>query len=102
MASQYGWTPDYIERCLTDEQLFGILDAATDRLSDRSRHEFESMVEAVRVGTITAHDRKAFSQWQHALASRRPKGRVLTDDALESAIRGIAAMFPDNVDRVTA
>jgi hypothetical protein len=59
------------------------------------------MVEAVRVGTITAHDRKAADKWRRAVERRATrKQRGLVGEALESAVRNVAAMFPENVVHV--
>lgn len=99
MASEHGWTPRHIERELTDEHLVLLLDEAVDRNRTRAQAEFDRMVEAVRAGTIFAHDGKQHARW--ARSSREPR-KGLTGDALEAAVRGIAAMFPENVVRVSA
>lgn len=70
------------------------LDAAADRVDER----FRSSVEAARMGTVFASNRKAYDQWRRDAA---PKGRGLTGDALEAAVRRIAEQFPDNVIRGT-
>jgi hypothetical protein len=66
-----------------------------------ARADFDNEVEAVRLGTIFAHDRKAFGRWHRRRESkvRRPS---LSPAALEQAVMRIAQMFPDNVQRVSA
>lgn len=77
------------------------LDEAFDRHTARAQAKFESMVSAVRAGTIFAHDGKQHAKWVRQTG--RAAGRQgLTGDALEAAVRGIAAMFPGHVERVTA
>lgn len=74
------------------------LDAASDRLGRRRSGDFDALVEAVRVGTITAHDRKAADKWRRSVERRQaPKRRGLVGDALEAAVMGVAQMFPQNV-----
>lgn len=60
-----------------------------------SAHEWEGMVEAVRVGTVFAHDAKQYGKWR----ARKPRrlGSPLSDAALEAAIRRVGDMFPDHV-----
>jgi hypothetical protein len=67
-AEAYGWGPDYLDASLTDEQLVAYLDAAQERLTEAARHRFTDAVEAVRVGTILAHDAKQFGRWQADVA----------------------------------
>lgn len=58
--------------------------------------DFDQMVEAVRVGSIFAHDQKAYDRWQRR-PKARSKSRGLTGHALEAAVMRIASQFPDNV-----
>jgi len=56
------------------------------------------MVEAVRVGTVLAHDKKAYDRWRsrpRTTAAARAKG--LTGAALEAAVMRLAQIFPNNV-----
>lgn len=99
MAQAFGWSARHIERELTDELLVMYLDEETDRLTADVRVRFDSMVEAVRAGTIFAHDGRQHQRW---VRSRQPKGRALSGDALEAAVMRIAQMFPGNVIRGTA
>lgn len=63
----------------------------------------EQSVEAVRSGTILAHDKKAYQRWRSGQASvHRAKGRGLTGVALEQAVLRIGRLFPGNVLRGTA
>jgi hypothetical protein len=65
---------------------------------------FADAVEAVRVGYITARDRKAWNRWRN----RRRKavtgtdGQGLTGAALEAAILRVGQMFPGSVIREQA
>ena len=59
------------------------------------------MVEAVRIGTVIAHDRKAHTRWQRHRDKVAPK-RALSDAALEQAVMRVGAMFPGNVTMGTA
>lgn len=71
------------------------LDAAQDRQSDRSAADFDSMVEAVRVGYIFARDQKQYNRWRGSRKRRRQRG--LTGAALESAVMGLARTHPEYV-----
>src|SRR6185295_1507478 len=51
-AYAYGWTPEYLESVLSEEQLVAYADAAQDRISDTLQAEFDRMIEAVRAGYI--------------------------------------------------
>lgn len=97
MAAEYGWTARAVEQ-LTDELLVLYLDSAADRIGSRAQAEFDTSVEAVRVGTIFAHDGKQHARW---MRSRTPKRPALSEAALEAAIVNIARMFPENVVRGT-
>ena len=73
---------------------------ALDRIRVGSERRFDEQVEAVRVGTIFAHDQKAYQRW-----SQRPRKhgqRGMTGEALERAIEGVARLFPQNVMRGAA
>lgn len=94
-AAEYGWAPQKVEEELSDEQLVAYLDAATDRLTRTYERDFEANVEAVRAGTIFAHDKKAARKWARRRIAKTSRG--LTGMALEQAVRGIAEMFPKNV-----
>ena len=102
-ASAYGWQPGYLEHEVTDEQLVLYFDAASDRLERDAHTDFERIVEAVRIGTIFAHDRKQYSRWRsrrQAIAAQG--GRSLTGAALEAAVMQVAQLFPANVIRQAA
>lgn len=60
------------------------------------------MVEAVRVGYITARDRKQHAKWVRHRDRPKPGGVALTGAALEQAVARVARMFPDNVIHQTA
>lgn len=56
------------------------------------------MVEAVRVGTLVAHNRKAADQWRRARDRKAIKSqRRLVGAELEAAVMRVADMFPTNV-----
>lgn len=59
--------------------------------------EFDLWVEAVRLGTIFAHDNKQHDKWRANKGRRHKPSRGLTGEALEAAVMGIARMFPGNV-----
>lgn len=99
MAAEHGWSPRYIERELTDEHLVLLLDEASDRQAAHAQADFDRMVEAVRVGTVFAHDGKQHAKWTRA---RREPRKGLTGAALEAAVMRLATIFPENVERVTA
>ena len=98
-AATYGWGRDELDR-LTDEQLVAYFDAAQERLDIAFRVEFERLVEAVRVGTIFAHDARQYTRWR-SRGEARParRERSLTGAALEAAVMRVAAIFPQNVVR---
>ena len=56
------------------------LDAATDREVEANRNR----IEFVRIGTIFAHDQKAYQQWKRTDA--KPTGLGLKGNALEQAV----------------
>lgn len=58
-------------------------------------HRFDSMVEAVRVGTIISRDRKALNKWQRR--SRPNQQRGLTGAELENAVRSLQMSNPEYV-----
>jgi hypothetical protein len=84
-----------VDERLTDEQLVAYLDAAQDRMEHRARSEFDALVEAVRVGTIFAHDAKQYRKWQSRSARNGRRG--LTGHALEQAIHALAGAHPEYV-----
>lgn len=59
------------------------------------------MVEAVRIGTVVAQDRKALQRWQsHRRRAAQPQGEAaagLTGLALERVVMGLARSHPDLV-----
>ena len=72
------------------------MDAAVDRLSTEREARFDGWVEAVRIGTIFAHDGKAHQRW----VSRRKRDEAstgLVGASLERTILGLAAAHPDLV-----
>lgn len=69
-----------------------LMDSAADRLDLR----FTERVEAVRIGTVAAHDRSAARKWR-SMKQRSQPAPQLGDAELEAAIRHIATQFPDNV-----
>jgi hypothetical protein len=97
-AAEYGWLPGDILDDLSDEQLVAYFDEAGERKAREADTAFESRLEAVRLGTVFAHDVKQYQQWRSTRA--RPQRQSATsDEALERAIYALASMFPDNVIR---
>lgn len=79
------------------------LDAASDRLNERAQGDFDAAVESGRAAAIFATDQKQYGKWRsrpHRGPGTHAKG--LVGDALERAVMGLQAMFPDNVSRATA
>jgi hypothetical protein len=72
------------------------MDAAVDRLDRERTARHESWIEAVRVGTIFAHDGKAHLRWVQS-RGRTTQGIGLAGAALERTILGLAATHPDLV-----
>jgi len=89
-------TPHRIESELTDEQLAGYLDAAQDRISAAAKTRFISAVEAVRVGTVVASDRKAASRWR-SYVDRHTGHGAMNPQALEAQIMSLARRHPEYV-----
>lgn len=75
---------------MTDEQLVAYLDAAHHRLGDEAEARFADSIEALRAGTIFAHDAKQYGRWR----SRRRTGATPGKD--------LAALARDFGGNVTA
>jgi hypothetical protein len=98
VAREYGWTAEYLDTRVTDEQVFAYVDAYNDRLEDETQAAFEAAVEAARAGAIFAkreNDRQ-YQSWRRKRRSRHDK-IGLTGQALETAIMGLAAQHPEYV-----
>lgn len=63
-AHEYTWSAETIRETLTNEQLVAYLDAAQDRIEQASRVSWNDLIEAVRAGTLFAHDQKAYDRWR--------------------------------------
>jgi hypothetical protein len=74
-----------------------LLDASVDRVEERAESDFERAVTAVRVGYVTARDRKAARSWDRRSAKRHGASLGLSGAALESAIGALAATHPEYV-----
>lgn len=55
------------------------------------------MVEAVRIGTVFAHDKRQYSRWQSRKKRIPKRGSGLVGAALEAAVMRVAELFPKNV-----
>jgi hypothetical protein len=66
-------------------------------LEHELRNRFESTVEAVRIGSVIARDKKAYRQWQRHVAKSAGKSPGLTGQALEQAVMSFAMQNPDLV-----
>lgn len=53
-------------------------------------------MDAVRIGTVIAHDRKAASRW-HGLQQRATGKAAMSAQVLEGAIAGLARRNPEYV-----
>lgn len=71
-----------------------------DEANDRIDHEYRERIEQVRAGYILARDAKAYAKWSRSAPKASKPG--LVGAALEAAVMGIARLFPENVQRVTA
>lgn len=79
---------------LTDEQV-GLYIAQG---GERSRREFTEHVEAVRIGMVTAQDRRAAQRWRASLARLAPQSRpALSPAALEAAVMSFARRHPEYI-----
>jgi hypothetical protein len=97
-ARTWGWSAPYARQHETKERLLAYLDAA----EERQERDFRESVEAVRLGTIFAHDGRAYGRWnqrRRSSGSAPSGGGGLTGMALERAIFGLAARNPEYVVR---
>ena len=96
-AATWGWSAKEVRSTLSYEQLVAYFDAAHERLDDA----FNASVEAVRIGTITASDRRAAQHWAASMSrSRNPQPGAtsgLTGASLERAVGLIARSRPNLV-----
>lgn len=74
-----------------------LLDASVDRVEERAASDWETAVNAVRVGTVIARDRKAARSWDRKMARRHGGSAGLTGAALESAIGALRSTHPEYV-----
>jgi hypothetical protein len=96
-AQAYGWGPTTIREELSDEQLVAYFDAAAERLRAEREAEFDSRVEAARLGTIFAHDAKTYQRWHRRNAATEGRRRPADDQVIEHQIMQLASMFPGAV-----
>jgi hypothetical protein len=89
-ARTWGWTAAYINEHETDERLLAYLDAA----EERDEAEFRNRIEAVRLGTIFAHDAKSYGSWSRRARRAEP---AVSARSLEAAVMGLAATHPEYV-----
>jgi len=96
--AEWGYDHRRLETELTDELFVLYLDAAHDRLADAG----DAAIEAVRIGTIFAHDARAYRSWRGRAARMNARRTApLSDAALEAQLMALAAVFPKNVTRGT-
>jgi hypothetical protein len=74
-----------------------LLDSAVDRVETRLQADFDSTVNAVRVGSVIARDRRAASRWDRQVARRNKTSAGLSGAALETAVASLAATHPEYV-----
>jgi hypothetical protein len=100
VAREYGWSAEYLDIRVTDEQLSAYIDAYNERLEDETQAAFESAVEAARAGAIFArreNDRQ-YQSWRRKRRRNEPDKKIgLSGQALETAIMGFAAQHPEYV-----
>jgi hypothetical protein len=96
-SQAYGWGPTTIREELSDEQLVAYFDAAAERLRAEREAEFDSRVEAARLGTIFAHDAKTYQRWHRRNAATEGRRRPADDQVIEHQIMQLASMFPGAV-----
>lgn len=82
---------------MTAEQLVALTDAATDRIRRETRDRFDAAVNAHRLGTVFAHNMKAWRAWLRR--SREPGQRPvgLSGANLERAVMALRLTHPDIV-----
>jgi hypothetical protein len=97
IATEYGWSREYVDNAVSDEQLVAYLDAAAERIESRQEASWTQAVESVRVGYIFARDGKQYGKWRTRprKGARRQRGK--TGAELEQAVMQIASMFPRQV-----
>lgn len=71
-----------------------MFDAASDRLQQAADQRFHEMVEAVRAGTVLAHDQKAYSRWRSDV--KRSNAPADTKKGLAELIRAAGGVVRDH------
>lgn len=66
-----------------------------DRLTAEKRQEFDSGVDRVRIGYLTARSEKARRSWERRPGAARAAG--VDGRSLEAAVMGLAATHPEYV-----
>lgn len=76
------------------------MDRAEERIKADAVTRLDELVAAVRIGGA---DQKSFARWLRKRRARATsQGHSLTGAALERAVAGVAAIFPQNVVRAVA
>lgn len=86
-----------VRETLTDEQLVAYLDAAHDRRQREYREDFEAGVEGARMGTVFAHNLRAYRAWRRKMDQAAGRRASLSAEALEATIRHLASTHPEYV-----
>lgn len=86
-----------VRETLSDEQLVAYLDAAHKRRGRDFREEFEAGVEAARMGTVFAHNVKAYRSWRRTMDRHAGRKASLSAEALEATVRSLATTHPEYV-----
>lgn len=102
-AAEYGWSPDYIDTHVTDEQFALYVEKAAERKRQASFAELDRIVNGTSWGVAIAFDRKGRNarKWQSLRrkvmrdAGTHEKG--LTGAALETAVMALASADPSLV-----
>jgi hypothetical protein len=105
-AAEYGWTADYIDAHLTDEQFALYAEKASQRKTQEALAELDRIVAGTSWGVSIAFDTKGKSarKWKSiqrkALPGSQPKG--LSGKELDDAVLALAAADPSLVKFVQA
>lgn len=72
---------------------------ASERIEERERGRFEASVEATRIGTVAAFDKRAATRWRGFVARAKRQSSMrgakgLTGAGLEQAVMRIAQLDP--------
>ena len=100
-SAEYGWSPDYIEAHLTDEQFALYAEKLAKRRQRQAFAELDRIVSGTSWGVSIAFDQKGRNarKWQGIRNRSMPsqQSRGLSGAALEQAVMALAATDPSLV-----